>query len=243
MSPRIELRTRLIEAALDGLLPRVTGTGPKDGLAALMSTIDCTVLARRLRLRSGGGAEIVLNAANGRLLSMTGTPPAAAPDGALAVLEGEPLAPGDAETVAATLCALLDDGGLATLQADPAPGGPDAIRSGLKPADILSASGAAPAADGAAARRLPPEDAGLRAVIHMDDTGLDLGERPDEDTRRLGAWAETALEQLLSDDFPLTSSLETEGDLRLDYGTAGAVRITGRNGQLELSLLATAKAG
>jgi hypothetical protein len=41
----------------------------------------------------------------------------------------------------------------------------------------------------------------------------------------------------LSDGFPLASSLETEGDLRLDYGAAGAVRITGRMGQFELSLL------
>jgi hypothetical protein len=120
---------------------------------------------------------------------MTGTPPAAAPNGALEVLAGGPLGPADAETVAATLCALLDDGGLVALQTVPALGGPDAIRSGLRPADILSAAGLAPATEGAAAGGLPPEEAGLRAVIHMNDTALDLGARSDEATRRLGAWA------------------------------------------------------
>jgi hypothetical protein len=236
MTLRGEIRARLIEAALDGPLPQAAGTGPEDALQAVLAVMERTVLPRRLSLRNGKGIEVTAHVANGRLLSLSGP----APDDASAALRtlftGEPLGPETAGDVGAALYAFLADGGLAVMRAQPRDSGSDGVRPGLRPSDILGAVGAAATAETQPTCDLT-DDERVRARIHIDDTGVDLGTQQDPDAHLLEEWAANNLEHLLSDAFPLASSLETQGTLLLDYGTTGQVRVTGHRGHLDLALL------
>ncbi|NKX44436.1 hypothetical protein [Roseicyclus persicicus] len=220
MNPRGAVRARLIQAALDGPPPPIPAT-PDDALRAVLDRVDTTVLARRLTIRGAGGRAIALDAANRRLLSLAGD------------AGGGALGPGDAAAVAAALRSALAGGGPVTVRSGPAAPGAGAGQVGLTPAAVLSAAGLAPLP--AAAACAPSPEA--LCTVRLGEGAPDPAVPEDAETAELADWAAGALDQLLSDTFPLAASLETEGTLWLDYGAEGRIRIAGDLGGFDVSVL------
>lgn len=216
MSDLAKLKSVLQQAAADGIQPPrpMPFSAPELGAALILDAVDGALLGRRITVEAGPSGAVLIIDAVGRRLQRVVAP---VPD-QFAISAHAELKPDDASALAAGLMAFCEGRGELTLSTQPVTHGGDPAEGGISTARVRQELGLEDVSDGAgdmADLNMEALIAGLTPTcnaalwIQGEDVSLVIGDQAR--VKELSEWVAPMLERLLSPEFPLSASLETDG--------------------------------
>ncbi len=219
MSDFDRMKAMLKRAARDGMASQGR-VGLEPGPACVARILEqAAVLGQRLGFDFGDGTRLVCEASGRRLVRLLAPAPSGLSAEQRALFDRAELATDDLQVLSKLLVELCARGSGFEMTAEPLGDAIEPVHGGVNPADIAKAAGL-PAEALFGAQDGPTPEAFLDAlgrsvlsVIQIDGEEAALIHGEGEDAAFLFDWVEHGLGTLLSPDFPLFGTLETNGIL------------------------------